>query len=237
MVYFAQYLISKNIELKKICPTLKICFPTSEMCSDQDRLIIEKGFGVKVANEYGCAEMDILAFEDEKFDWIMSNENVLFEIVDEKGNELPMGEMGRLIITSLNNTSIPLIRYELGDIARVGRMKLNNSILLELVGRTNEFALLPSGRKVPALTFYYITKSLVKEEYGIKEFVIKQTSYTDFVYEYVANSEMNKQVCENIKLAMDKYLEPGLCAYFKRKEKIERTKSGKLKQFYCLINK
>ena len=206
------------------------------MCNDLDRSTIEKGFGIKVANEYGCAEMDVLAFEDENFDWIISNENVLFEIVDQQGKNVTQGEIGRVIITSLNNTSIPFIRYELGDMARIGRKKYNNSILLELVGRTNEFALLPSGRRVPGLTFYYITKSLVEEEYGIKEFIIKQTSYTDFVYEYVAICEMNKEVCENIKLAMDKYLEPGLNAYFERKDKIVRTKSGKLKQFYCLIN-
>lgn len=235
LVYFANYLIEKGVVLNEICPSLKVCFPTSEMCSLTDRQVLEKGFGVKVANEYGCAEMDILAFEDENFDWIMTNENVYFEVVDDNGNIVPDGETGRLLITSLTNKAMPFIRYEIGDIVKIGGMKGNNSILLELIGRTNEFALLPSGRRVPALTFYYITKTMVQAEYGIKEFIIKQISTVDFVFEYVADEELNQKACLKIQSAMDEYLEPGLNAIFKRMAIIERSKSGKLKQFYNLI--
>lgn len=235
LVSYANYLINKNIVLKEICPTLKVCFPTSEMCSISDRVTIEKGFGVKVVNEYGCAEMDVLAFEDRNFDWIMSSENVYFEIVDDKGNVLPQGEEGRLIITSLTNKAMSLIRYEVGDIAKIGKNKNNHPILSELIGRTNEFAIMPSGRKVPALTFYYITKTLIQEEYNIKEFVIKQTSIHDFVFEYVAENDLTQKACSKIQSAMDEYLEPGLKAHFLKLSKIQRTKGGKLKQFSNLI--
>jgi phenylacetate-CoA ligase len=236
LVLYANYLINNKIVLKDLCPTLKICFPTSEMCSKPDRLALEKGFGVKVANEYGCAEMDILAFEDENFDWIMSSENVYFEVVDDNGNVLPQGVEGRLIITSLSNKAMPFIRYELGDIAKIGKNKKNTPILSALTGRTNEFAILPNGRKVPALTFYYITKTLIQEEYKIKEFVIKQTSIYDFVFEYVAENSLNQNACNKIQIAMDEYLEPGLRAHFLKMPEIERTKAGKLKQFSNLIN-
>jgi phenylacetate-CoA ligase len=236
LVYFANYLIEKGIVLKDICSTLKVCFPTSEMCSSGDRAILEKGFGVKVVNEYGCAEVDVLAFENQEFEWIMSNENVYFEVVDDYGNILPYGESGRLIITSLTNKAMPFIRYEIGDIARISNSHSNNQILLELIGRTNEFAIMPSGKKVPALTFYYITKTMVQAEYGIKEFVIKQISLHDFVFDYVAQDSLSIQACNKIQQAMDRYLEPGLKAHFNKLHSIERTKAGKLKQFSCLIN-
>jgi phenylacetate-CoA ligase len=236
LVLYANYLIKNEIVLKDACPTLKICFPTSEMCTNTDRLILEKGFGVKVANEYGCAEMDVLAFEDENFDWVMSSENVYFEVVDDKGNVIPQGEAGRLIITSLFNKAMPFIRYELGDIAKLGKNINNYPVLSDLIGRTNEFAILPNGRKVPALTFYYITKTMIQEEFNIKEFVIKQTSVYDFVFEYVADNNLNQNACKKIQLAMDEYLEPGLSPHFIRLPKIERTKAGKLKQFSNLIN-
>jgi phenylacetate-CoA ligase len=236
LVLYASYLIDKNIVLKDICPSLKVCFPTSEMCSRFDRLILEKGFGVKVVNEYGCAEMDVLAFEDENFDWIMSNENVYFEILDESGEILPEGSEGRLIITSLFNKAMPFIRYELGDIASLKGYKNNHTILQNLIGRTNEFAILPDGRKVPALTFYYITKTLIQEKFKIKEFVIKQTSIYDFVFEYVAEDILEEHVTAKIQLAMDEYLAPGLKSHFIRMSSIQRTKSGKFKQFYNLVN-
>lgn len=236
LVFFASYLIRKGIVLKEICPTLKICFPTSEMCSLLDRALLEKGFGIKVANEYGCAEMDILAFEDEDFDWIISNENVYLEIVDENGNVVEPGKSGRIIITSLYNKAMPLIRYEVGDMGLIEkRKKKNHTILKDLIGRTNEFAILPSGRRVPALTFYYITKTLIQEDYKIKEFIIKQISIINFHFEYVSDVELPIDAKSKINRAMDEYLEPGLISTFERKEYIERTKAGKLRQFYNLI--
>lgn len=236
LVFFAQHCIERNIVLKEICPTLKVCFPTSEMCSPNDRHLMEKGFGVTVANEYGCAEMDVLAFENSAGEWLMSNENVYFEVVDDQGNIVPDGQQGRLLLTSLYNSAIPMIRYEVGDIGTIRPIRKGKLQQLDnLTGRTNEFAILPDGRKVPALTFYYITKTLINEQYGIKEFIIRQRSADLFHFEYVARQDMPAYAESEIKLAMDKYLATGLKATFERKESIQRTASGKLKQFYCEI--
>jgi phenylacetate-CoA ligase len=233
LVYFAQYLIKNGIILKDICPSLKICFPTSEVCNNYDRSLLEKGFGVKVANEYGCAEMDIIAFEDENFDWIISNENLVFEIVDDSGNPIEPMESGRVLITSLYNRAIPLIRYDLGDVGMLDfKKKGNNSVLLDLVGRTNDFAILPSGRKVPALTFYYITKELIQQEYGVKEFIIRQKSLNVFHFEYVADIDLPMEAILKIRKAANQYLEPNIETTFERKKVISRSKSGKLKQFF-----
>lgn len=233
LVYFAEFCIENKIVLKDICPTLKVCFPTSEMCSERDREILEKGFGVRVAVEYGAAEMDVIAFEDQDGDWIVSNENVFLEIVDDEGNPVPDGEEGRIILTSLYNRAIPLYRYEVGDVGIIRpERKGKYQVLEKLVGRTNEFAVLPSGRKVPALTFYYITKTLIQEQFKIKEFVIRQTALDTFTYEYVADNELTSAVKGSILEAMNDYLEPGLKAKFEKRAFIERGITGKLKQFF-----
>lgn len=232
LVYFADFCIANNIVLKLLCPTLKVCFATSEMCSKEDRKILETGFGIPVAVEYGCAEMDVIAFEDKDGDLLVSNENVYLEIVDEQGVPVPDGNEGRIILTSLYNKAIPLYRYEIGDIGvvRPGR-KGKYQVLDRLIGRTNEFAILPSGRKVPALTFYYITKTLIKESSRVKEFVIIQESPRRFRFEYVSDEELSPVMKQSIEKAMDNYLESDLSAIFERKSTIERGKTGKLKQF------
>ena len=237
LVYFAQYLISNKIVLKSICPSLRVVFPTSEMCSSHDREIMERGFGVPVANEYGCAEMDVLAFEDPNNNWTLSEANVFFEVVDDQNNLLPIGSEGNLIITSLHNKAMPLIRYKLGDVAIINPVRLGNKLVLEkVICRTNEFALLPSGKKVPALTFYYITKTLIQQEFGVKEFVVKQLLANTFQFDYVADQELSVAAIQKIKKAMDDYLEPELKALFIKKQKIDRSPSGKFKQFECLID-
>ena len=72
LVIFAKFLIERNIALKDICPSIKVVFPTSEVVDDIDRKTMERGFGVNVRNEYGAAELDILAFEDEDGDFVLN---------------------------------------------------------------------------------------------------------------------------------------------------------------------
>jgi phenylacetate-CoA ligase len=43
-------------------------------------------------------------------------ELMIFEILDEKGNQLPAGEYGELVITTLGVEGMPLLRYNTGDI-------------------------------------------------------------------------------------------------------------------------
>jgi phenylacetate-CoA ligase len=232
LVLFAKYLIKKNLVLKNESPRLKVCFTTSEMCSDDDRVIMEKGFGVKVVNEYGAAELDLLAFEDLEGDWIISNENIFLEILDDEDKPLPPGEEGRIIITALHNKAMPFIRYELGDIGVVSATKKGVfQVLQKLVGRTNDIAQLPSGKKVPGLTFYYISKRLLEEGGFMKEFIIKQIANDAFHFEYIADREINNEELQSVQRAMDQYMEPGLKLSFERKTFIDRTKAGKLKHF------
>ncbi|WP_020531590.1 phenylacetate--CoA ligase family protein [Flexithrix dorotheae] len=237
LVLFARFLIDKGVTAKAVCPNLQVVFTTSEVCSQLDRKILEEGFGVRVVNEYGAAELDLIAFEDKDGDWLLNYESLFVEILDEKNHAVPPGEEGRVIVTALYNKAMPFIRYELGDTAILSRNRKGNYQVLEKVtGRTNDIALLPSGKKSPGLTFYYISKSLLEQGSIVKEFIIKQLALDHFHYEYVAERSLNTFEKEQIKKAMDKYLEPGLKATFEQKKVIKRTKAGKLKHFQNLIS-
>jgi phenylacetate-CoA ligase len=52
--------------------------------------------------------------------WHQHAESVLMEIVDEHGKPVAPGEMGRVVITPLDNYATPLIRYDQGDLAIAG---------------------------------------------------------------------------------------------------------------------
>ena len=236
MVLFAKHLINQGVSAKQICPTLQVVIPTSEMCDETDRKILEKGFGVKVVNEYGASELDLIAMEDENGNWILNNETLFIEILDNENQPVEPGKEGRIVITSLYNKAMPFIRYDLGDIAVISCRKSGNyQVLKQLVGRTNDFAILPSGKKAAGLTFYYISKALMSEGDTMKEFIIKQTKLDEFVFEYVSDYEISDEQKANVQSALDSYLEPGLKAIFEKKMVIERTKAGKFKHFQSLI--
>lgn len=237
IVLFAKFLKQKEIILKDVCPTLKCCVVTSEMLFQEDKTLMEKQFGVPIINEYGASELDLIAFQNTDDEWVVNSETLFVEILDENNNPLPNGQEGRVVITSLFNKAHPFIRYDIGDIGILDEKSTpQKPILKKLIGRTNDIALLPSGKKSPGLTFYYVTKSIIEDNGNVKEFVVKQTKIDTFDIEYVSAIELTESQIKAIEKAITTYLETGLNFTFVKKEKLERGKSGKLKQFVSLLN-
>jgi phenylacetate-CoA ligase len=232
IVLFAKYLKKKNIILKDICPSLKVCMATSEMLFAADKILLEKQLGVPIVNEYGASELGLIAFQNPNNEWQVNAENLYVEILDQNNQPLPYGKEGKIVITSLYNKAHPIIRYEIGDIGILDeKSTIKKPILKQLLGRTNDIAVLPSGKKSPGLTFYYVTKSIIEDDGNVKEFIIKQLSINTFEIDYVAETELNADQIKKIESAIEKYLESGLIFSYNRKQKLERSKSGKLKQF------
>lgn len=236
IVLFAKFLRKRNLILKDICPTLKVCMVTSEMLFEEDRKLLETQFGIPIINEYGASELDLIAFENPEAEWQINAETLFVEILDENNQVLSYGSAGRIVITSLFNKAHPFIRYDIGDIGILDeKSTLEKPILKQLIGRTNDIAILPSGKKSPGLTFYYVTKSIIEDDGNVKEFVIKQRKIDNFEIEYVSETELDLTQIQKIKEAITLYLEPNLHFTFIRKNTLERTARGKLKQFTSFL--
>jgi phenylacetate-CoA ligase len=236
LVLFAKYVNKVGVSLKKICPSLKCCIVTSEVCSPEDRVELQLAFGIPVYNEYGAAELDIIAFESQEGQWKLNEENLFIEIVSEEGKPVPAGQEGLVVVTSLFNKAMPFIRYNLGDMVSLQPERSTYHRLIKTMqGRMNDVALLPSGKKAPGLTFYYVSKSLLEQSGMMKEFVIKQLKENLFHFEYVAEEALSIEQKLQVQKLMDLYLEPGLLATFERLERIERTQAGKFKHFQYLV--
>jgi phenylacetate-CoA ligase len=235
IVLFARYLIKKKILLKEVCPSLKVCICTSENCTTEDKDILERAFGVPAVNEYGTSEVDLIAFEDIEGNWKLSHENVYVEILDDGNRRITNGGEGRILLTSLHNKAMPFIRYEIGDKAVIepGEDKIE---IKRLLGGVNDFIVLPSGRKSSGVTFYFITRSILENIGSLKEFIIRQTKIDRFVFEVVADEDLQETDIKRIQEKMDKYLEPGLSFEINRVDRIERTKAGKMKHFHSNLN-
>jgi phenylacetate-CoA ligase len=232
IVQFAKYLKKEKLVLKTVCPTLKVCIVTSEMLFEDDKTLMETQFGVPVVNEYGASELDLIAFQNIMGQWQLNNETLYVEVLDEHNNVLPHGGEGRIVITSLYNKAHPLIRYDLGDIGALSKNGTFRTPLLEkLTGRTNDIAVLPSGKKAAGLTFYYITKSVIENDGNVFEFVIEQDALDHFIIRYVSKVELGDDEKAFISDEMVRYLETGIMITFERVTQLKRTKAGKLKQF------
>lgn len=236
IVLLARYCKGKQLVLKSICPTLKVAIVTSEMLFPEDRLLLEEWLGIPVINEYGASEVGLIAMQNTRSNFEINTRNIYVEVVDDMDNILPDGEIGRLLVTDLFNKAHAMIRYEIGDLASVTTLKDGTRIINNLQGRTNDIAILPSGKIVPGLTFYYVTKVVIKNDPYLSEFVVFQKQPALFEIHYVSKKELDHTIKQKVLAAINEYLEPGLQVHFIRCDQVDRSKTGKLKQFVSEVH-
>ncbi|HDH96702.1 MAG TPA: phenylacetate--CoA ligase family protein [Proteobacteria bacterium] len=89
----------------------------SETLTDQARALLEKAFGVKIANYYGTTECVEIAYQCPYGKMHLHQDWVFLEPVDEDDNPVPPGtESHHVLVTNLYNTVQPIIRYRLDDV-------------------------------------------------------------------------------------------------------------------------
>ena len=105
--WFALYCERNGIKF----PSVKFILCSYEFVSVVHRKILQRVFGVPVFNFYGSTETGHLLMENETGEMKASLENVFYEFVapDERG-------IGDLVVTTLTNEVMPLVRYRIGDL-------------------------------------------------------------------------------------------------------------------------
>jgi len=102
---------------------LKIAFLGAEPHSEKMRRKIEEFYGFKGFNSYGLSEMNGpgVAFEcPEQNGMHIWEDNYIVEIIDPKTlKQLPEGEEGELVMTTLLREGMPIIRYRTKDLTRI----------------------------------------------------------------------------------------------------------------------
>lgn len=232
LVMFARHLTNKGLILKDITPSLNVTICTSETCTPEDRKILAQGFGVPIVREYGLSETCVTAF-DKNADWLLTEETLFTEVVNNQNTATTDGAEGQLLSTSLYNKALPMIRYNTGDRGVLtGERKEIYRVLGQLTGRTNDTIILPSGKEAAGLTFYYIARSVLEMTGVLQEFIVRQTETNKFVFDIVADRDLKDREKDLVREKVSLYLEPEIEILFNRVPAIERPESGKLKHFY-----
>jgi phenylacetate-CoA ligase len=84
--------------------------------TDEFRATLSRVFGARVHNKYGSRECTDMACECAAGGFHIYSTGVHIEIVDDRGEPVPAGTTGRILVTLLQNRRFPIIRYEIGDI-------------------------------------------------------------------------------------------------------------------------
>lgn len=79
-----------------------------------------EGRGVAVLQNYGTADLGIVAYESKAKEGMIVDEQVIVEIVRPgTGDPVPEGEVGEVVVTLVANRDYPLIRFATGDLSAI----------------------------------------------------------------------------------------------------------------------
>jgi len=121
----------------------------SEQLTPSMRRRIETTVGVPIEQSYGLNEIGLVAARCAAGRYHVHIDHCLVEIVDEQGRRCAPGASGRVVVTSLTNTAMPLFRYDTGDMAMAvdGPCACGRTLpsFGDLVGRYSRIAYLPEG--------------------------------------------------------------------------------------------
>jgi phenylacetate-CoA ligase len=116
----AQYIREQGIDPSTI--TLEVGVFGAEPWTDEMRTVIEQELGLTAINLYGLSEIVgpgvSIECAEGRSGAHVQEDHFLPEIVDpETGAQLPPGQEGELVLTTLTKEALPLIRYRTGDIS------------------------------------------------------------------------------------------------------------------------
>ena len=102
-------------------PRLREVRTFGELLSEDTRELCRRAWNVRVTDLYSCDEAGYVALQcPEREHYHVQSESVLVEVLDEQGKACAPGAVGRIVITTLQNFAMPLIRYDIGDLAELG---------------------------------------------------------------------------------------------------------------------
>lgn len=117
----AIYRIAKHAEKKGVrmhCP--RGIFTTSDILLPNMREIIERVFRCKISDFYGAREIGSIAGQCQHGNYHPFMFHAYVELLDSNNQPVAPGERGRIVVTTLHNRIMPLIRYEIDDLAVAG---------------------------------------------------------------------------------------------------------------------
>jgi phenylacetate-CoA ligase len=157
---FARYLRGRGVAPEAL--GVRIAIVTSEKLMPTQKQVVSEAFGAPVVEEYGSGECGVIAFECPNGVLHTSDETLALEVAADPG---PDGT-GALLVTTLANYAMPLIRYRVGDLVvsssepcPCGR---SLGVLREVLGRTTDVLVSRTGEHVHPFQLMHVLQRFDK---------------------------------------------------------------------------
>ena len=221
MAELLDYLQQQELAL----PKTKIVFTSSEMLSEVLRARITETMNTEVCDVYGSTEFKEVAWQCHRGRYHINFESTWVETVDVSGDGF-----GIVLLTTLVNRAMPLIRYRVGDRVRLGEglcgCGRQGPWLAAVGGREVDMMVLRNGQKLSP----YLLTTAVENDSAIRRYLLRQTTPTSLQIRYIAapNCVANEKA---IAMSIERVVGNDVSISFQRVPSLPRTVRGKQKVF------
>lgn len=227
----ARALAEHFIEHKIPLLSLREVRTLSESLPHDLRALCQQAWGVPVVDMYSSREAGYMALQcPEHQHYHIQSENLLVEILDVNGMPCAAGQTGRVVLTSLHNFAYPLIRYEIGDYAEVGKpcpCGRGLPVIKRIMGRVRNMMQLPGGEQRWPILNYNAYREIVP----LRQLQLIQHSADNIevrlVIERVVTPGEELRLAEAIRTSLGY----PFTLNFNYCQEIRRSKSGKFEDF------
>ena len=202
------------------------------------RETIERVFRAPVFNRYASREFGGIASEDGTHDgMVVAAPHTCVEVLRPDGSPAEPLEEGEVVITSLTNYAMPLIRYRIGDLACMAERRSARSgwpVLAQVTGRVTDTFVRPDGGVVSSLYFIHLV-GVVLSAGWIRRLQVVQEDASRIVVHLVLEPPLTgssphfllrtRELADKIRLAMGE----GCAVEFQVREDIPAEPSGKFR--------
>ena len=195
-------------------------FSTAEVLNGWQRELMEEAFGCKVFNQYGSREIPNIACECRHGRMHVFSDMVYLE---SQGGE----NEGRLLVTSLTNRLMPMIRYENGDMGELLETHCDCGSPFPLMAmgmcRSNDHIVVPDGRRIHPAYFNGLLYGLTQ----IAQYQFVQPAPGRLVLNLVCAVPLDDATVRRLHENICRDVASGLVFEIKYVPEIERSVSGK----------
>ncbi len=165
----SNYLLAKAIETKGLkAPKLKAVITSSEKLTKEMKDTFERVYGCRTYDSYSGVEACGYISECSAGSLHFHPDSGILELIKENGEYAQAGEIGEVVLTGFLNFDQPLIRYQIGDLAKLSENQncscgMQTQVIEEIVGRKEDIVVGKDGRKMVRFHSVYLGIDKISE--------------------------------------------------------------------------
>ncbi len=218
---------------RKIRP--KFVWSNGELVDPSGRRLVNSAFEVEMLDGYACVETGYVAWEcPEHAGYHVNKDLVVVEFVKD-GEHVAPGETGEIILTSLWNYAMPLLRYRVGDVGipsdescPCGR---GLPLMKVIEGRLDDFIVLPSGKIISPIVILSVFDGVE----GVTEFRVIQEKKEELNVQIVSENVPETELFQTLRERFADRLRETMTLNIEAVDALETTREQEKPR--CIISK